>query len=332
MCSVFLGSPLEGALLLTLFASAHAASDSLTSHARGGLAALWASVPDTAVRVRISLRPDGSPDFESAAAPSATVAAASVPVGSLIYVAAGGQVLLDSVVFYGSAHVKLHHLTGESAPTALRVGDAVPAGASEADGPLVLRTSRFAGDSTPARIARLTAAAQARRPRATAWIDAAADGYSAALLVAFVAVALLGPPLFHLPLLGPGGSLYHACAVLSAAAPCALLMSPLAYVVALGAASARGILVHGGGALDTLAEVGGVCVDKTGVLAGSPCGGAKRVGVPRVAAAARPRPATTPHGDRPTQDGACCRRVHMRRPCRVAARQDKKISNFGLAV
>jgi cation transport ATPase len=48
-----------------------------------------------------------------------------------------------------------------------------------------------------------------------------------------------------LPLAGPGGAAYRAFGFLAAAAPCALLMTPLAYVAAIGYCAQRGVLVRG---------------------------------------------------------------------------------------
>ena len=257
--TVALGCALEGALLLVLFATAHAVEERLTRHAQGDLRALWASVPASAALV--PMRPDGSPDLAAAT----RVACDAVPVGAHVLVLAGQQVPLDGEVVHGAALVSLEHITGEAAPVAKSLGDEVPAGALANDGLLVVRTLRSSADSTPARIARLTAAAQARRPRVQRLLDTLSDRYSLGVLLAAVAIAAGGPAL-GVPLAGPGGATYRAFAFLSAAAPCALLMAPLAYVAAVGAAAQRGALVRGGLTLDALAECGAVALDKTGTL------------------------------------------------------------------
>ena len=257
--TVALGCALEGALLLVLFASAHAVEERLTRHAQGDLRALWASVPASAALV--PLRADGSPDLAAAQ----RVPCDAVPVGAHVLVLAGQQVPLDGEVVHGAALVSLEHITGEAAPVSKALGDEVPAGALANDGLLVVRTLRSSADSTPARIARLTAAAQARRPRVQRLLDTLSDRYSLGVLLAAIAIAACGPAL-GVPLAGPGGATYRAFAFLSAAAPCALLMAPLAYVAAVGAAAQRGALVRGGLTLDALAEVGAIALDKTGTL------------------------------------------------------------------
>ena len=173
---------------------------------------------------------------------------------------------LDGVVTHGSALVSIQHITGEALPVSKRVGDEVPAGAVNSDGALVVKTLRSAEDSTPARIARLTEAAQNRRPAVSRLLDTLGDRYSKEILGVTLATMLLGPAVFGMPFLGRSGAMYRAFAFLSAAAPCALLMSPLVYVAAVGACARRGVLVRGGLTLDALAECGTVALDKTGTI------------------------------------------------------------------
>ena len=77
---------------------------------------------------------------------------------------------------------------------------------------------------------------------------------------------ILAPVVLGIPFLGRGGAMYRSFAFLYAAAPCALLMSPLVYVAAIGAMARRGVLIRGGLTLDALAEVGTVALDKTGTI------------------------------------------------------------------
>jgi len=72
------------------------------------------------------------------------------------------QVALDGEVVWGEALVSSEHVTGEAAPARARPGARLPAGARNHDGVLVLAATAAAAESTPARIARLTATAQAR--------------------------------------------------------------------------------------------------------------------------------------------------------------------------
>ena len=71
------------------------------------------------------------------------------------------QVPLDGMVVHGTAQVSWAHISGEALPVQLQQGDQVPAGTLNHDGLLVVQASKGFQDSTPARIARLTAQAQA---------------------------------------------------------------------------------------------------------------------------------------------------------------------------
>jgi len=189
-------------------------------------------------------------------------------------------------VTHGSALVSIQHITGEALPVSKRVGDEIPAGAVNSDGALVVRTTRDAEHSTPARIARLTEAAQNRRPAVSRLLDTFGDRYSKAILGITLATMVFGPVVFGIPFMGRAGAMYRAFAFLSAAAPCALLMSPLVYVAAVGACARRGVLVRGGLTLDALAECGVVALDKTGTITTGQmaCASVERVGAVKTAA------------------------------------------------
>ncbi len=152
--------PLEAALLLVLFQSSHALEHALSARARGSLAALRASMPEAATLVELGA--DGAPDLATAR----RVAAAGVAIGSILLVRPGEAVPLDGVVAHGAALVSAEHITGESLPALARAGDALPAGALVRDGALAVRATATAAGSTPARVARLAAAARASTPLA----------------------------------------------------------------------------------------------------------------------------------------------------------------------
>ena len=106
---------------------------------------------------------------------------------------------------------------------------------------------------------------QAARPRLQRWLDAVGAVWSKAVVAATLLTAL-GLPLLGVPFWGDRGALYRAMGVLTAGSPCALALVPLAYVCAIAAVTARGVLVKSGAALDALAGVGTVALDKTGTI------------------------------------------------------------------
>jgi Cd2+/Zn2+-exporting ATPase len=88
-------------------------------------------------------------------------------------------------------------------------------------------------ESTPARLQRLTMSALEEKPRLRRWLDTFSDAYSKVVLAVAVAM-LVGLPLLGVPLTSTAttvGAFPRALGWLIAAAPCALTVTPLAYVV-----------------------------------------------------------------------------------------------------
>jgi heavy metal translocating P-type ATPase len=253
--TIFLGRPLEGALLLLLFAAAGLLEDQLSMAARGDLNKLFTSAPSHALVVE---------DLNCLEA-AQSLPVDDLPVGTLTVVKAGEQVPLDGVVVSGGALVSMELITGESMPVGKGVGDELPAGSENHDGVLVVRSTRTSAQSTPAAIARLTMSAQKRRPRLQARLHMYTDLYSKIVLTCSLAIAAL-LPFFGLTVFGPTGSVYRAAVFLTASAPCAMVMAPIAYVAAIGAIARRGVLVRGGRVLDVLSTCRTVALDKTGTL------------------------------------------------------------------
>lgn len=170
------GYPLEGALLLVLFQTSHALEHALADKARGNLQALYNAVPDTATIIDVAEEQAQATTASSSGGSAVTtytpimstarkVNANTVNINDCILIRPGEQVPLDGIIVHGRALVSAEHLTGESLPSVKRPGDAIAAGSLCHDGALTVRVSSVATESTPARIARLTADAQAQRPQ-----------------------------------------------------------------------------------------------------------------------------------------------------------------------
>jgi P-type Cu+ transporter len=188
---------------------------------------------------------------------------AAVRVGQVVRVRPGEHVPVDGVVRAGEGAVDESLLTGESMPVDKTSGARVHAGTLNQAGSLDVETSRVGADTTLARIARLVEHAQASR----ASVQRLADRASAAFIPVVLAVAAaalgvrmaMGQP-FSVAIL-------PAIAVLAVACPCALgLATPTALIVAVGRAARAGVLVRGADALERLARVTHVVLDKTGTL------------------------------------------------------------------
>ncbi|ARJ68470.1 heavy metal translocating P-type ATPase [Paracoccus contaminans] len=204
------------------------------------------------------------------------VRVADLSPGDLVLVRPGGRVPADGIVTAGASEIDRSLLTGESAPAAARIGDALSAGEVNLTGPLTLRVTAAGRDSSLSRLTALVAAAETARGRYTSVADRASRAYA---------------PVVHLLALGSflgwlwatrdaRLALNVAAAVLIITCPCALgLAVPAVVTAASGRLFRRGLLIKDGTALERLAEVDTVVFDKTGTLT---------TGAPQVQAAGLP--------------------------------------------
>eukprot|EP00892_Ulva_mutabilis_P003007 jgi/Ulvmu1/12707/UM095_0011.1 len=257
--SFALGFPLEGALLFCLFHVAHVLEGVFVDNAQRNLSGLVDALPKT-VRT-VSTKSDGVIDWAS----QESLSVKHVGVGRLIVVKPGELVPLDGIVHTGTSLLGQESITGESMPVLKRPGSTVFSGGQVHDGTLVIRTTTLASDSLTARIARITATAMRNKAAVQSFLTRITRRWSQALIAAAV-LALVTLVATGVPLLGKHGALYRALALLTAGAPCALVLVPLAFVCAVATLSRHGIVVKGSSVLDALAGVSFVALDKTGTL------------------------------------------------------------------
>jgi heavy metal translocating P-type ATPase len=146
-------------------------------------------------------------------------------------------------------------LTGESMLVERPAGDPVASGAVNAGPAFAMMATATATDSTYADIVRLAQQATAMSAPTVRLADRYATWFlPAALLLAGLAWLASGEPV-------------RAVAVLVVATPCPLLLAvPVAIVSGMSRAARRGVVVRGGGALETLARGQILLMDKTGTL------------------------------------------------------------------
>jgi Cu+-exporting ATPase len=182
----------------------------------------------------------------------------------------GERVPVDGVLLEGASAVDESMITGEPMPVEKSVGDSLTGGTLNTSGSFVMRAERVGSDTTLAQIVKLVSEAQ----RSRAPMQRRADKVAAIFVPAVVAVALLTFIVWSL--MGPQPRLAHALvnavAVLIIACPCALgLATPMSIMVAVGKGAHAGVLVRNAEALERLAAVDTLVVDKTGTLtAGKP--------------------------------------------------------------
>ncbi len=182
----------------------------------------------------------------------------------------GGRIPVDGVVVQGQSTVDESMLTGEPLPVAKGPGDALSGGTINQTGVLRMDVTRIGDKTLVARIAAQVAEAQRSRAPIQALVDRVARWFVPIVLVAALLAALAwliwGPP--------PAATraMLSAISVLVIACPCALgLATPMSVLVAVGRAAKSGVLFREAAAIERLAAVDTLALDKTGTLtAGRP--------------------------------------------------------------
>ena len=192
------------------------------------------------------------------------VAPEQVRPGMQVLVAAGERIGVDGTVDGAAGTVDTSLITGEAAPATLADGDIAYAGMVNLGGPLRLSVTAVGNDTLLAEIVRLTEAAEAERTRYQALADRLASLYAPIVhglsVVSFLGWYLIGGAEWQEALL-------IAIAVLIVTCPCAFgLAVPMVQAVTSGRLMRRGVIVKSGTALERLARIDQVVLDKTGTL------------------------------------------------------------------
>lgn len=192
---------------------------------------------------------------------SEQVPVAELQVGDMVRVAAGEAVPADGLlVGHGSAFDEAL-ITGESRPVRRDVGETALAGSLCREQPARLRITRTGADTRLSQLTRLVEQAQSARPALARIADRISGGFVAVL----VACAALTYAWWHLH--APERAIDVTLALLVVSCPCALSLAiPTALTTAHGALARMGVLGLRGDALQTLARVDRIVLDKTGTL------------------------------------------------------------------
>jgi Cu+-exporting ATPase len=195
----------------------------------------------------------------------AEVALNEVKQGDLLRVRPGERVPVDGSLREGASAVDESMVTGEPLPVEKTVGDKVTGGTLNSNGSFLMLAERVGSDTLLAQIVKVVTEAQRSRAPMQRLADRVASyfvpGVVIVAILAFLGWAIWGPePRFPHALLA-------AVAVLIIACPCALgLATPMSVMVAVGRGASAGVLVRNAEALETLARVDTLVVDKTGTL------------------------------------------------------------------
>ncbi|GLZ44946.1 carbonate dehydratase [Actinomycetospora sp. NBRC 106375] len=186
-----------------------------------------------------------------------------VQPGDRVAVAAGEPFPLDGRVVEGRSSVDAGAMTGESTPIDIESGAEVLAGTRNETARVVVETTRAAGDTQWARMARRVQEAQEGKTA----IQRLADRISAFFVPVVMLVALFTLLFWGVSGEGWGFAVAAGMAVLVVACPCALgLATPTALAVATGRGAQLGILLRGPEVLESTRRVDTIVLDKTGTV------------------------------------------------------------------
>lgn len=184
-----------------------------------------------------------------------TVPVEDVVLGDTVRVIPGEIVPVDGVVLSGTTSVNNSILTGESVPRDVAPGDRVSSGTVNMFGSVDISVDRVGDDTTIARMTRIIENADAGKSR----VVRTADRWAVYIVIIAFTVAILSYLAFQ--------DVYRSVTVLVVFCPCALILAtPTAIMAAAGNMSKRGILVKDGGAVERMASVDTILMDKTGTL------------------------------------------------------------------
>jgi P-type E1-E2 ATPase len=187
-----------------------------------------------------------------------------VVVGDLVRVQAGDQVVADGTVSHSSG-LKMDEsiLTGEARPVGRRGSDELRSGSFVAEGIGDYEVTAVGADSYAAKITDV--ARSFRHPRSP--LERALNRLLITLVLVMIPLGvLLGYALWHRHTKGSDAVATAVAAIVTLVPEGLILLTSLTYAVASRRMARRGALVQQLNAIESLASVDVVCLDKTGTL------------------------------------------------------------------
>ncbi len=252
----------EGALLLFLFSLSGAIEGYAHDRTRREISALFRAAPKTALRIL----ENGEKEEEE------EIPVERVEAGMLLRLRPGDTIPVDGDVVSGKTAVDESNLTGESRPISKTKGSPVYSGTANSWGAIDIRATRPVQESSLQKIIHLIREAQRMKAPAQRFTDKFGTGYTWLILIGTAGLFLFWWQVFDLPAFyqgenGEPSAFYRAMTVLVVASPCALVLSiPSAILASIAWGARHGVLFRGGAAVEKLAEVDSVAMDKTGTL------------------------------------------------------------------
>ncbi len=248
----------EAVLLLFLFSASGAMEEYALDRTQREVSSLLKSAPK-----RATVLDAGGHEHE--------VAVEELQVGQRVRVRPGGAFPADGLVVSGKSASDEANLTGEATPVEKGVGDQVFSGTLNLWGAVDFEVIRLPGESTLQKIIRLIQTAQKLKAPSERFTDKFGTGYTYAVIGGSFAMFLVWWQGFGLPAFAnteeTRSAFYRAMTLMVVASPCALVLSiPSAILAAIAWGAKHGVLFRGGAAIEKLADVNVVALDKTGTL------------------------------------------------------------------
>lgn len=185
--------------------------------------------------------------------------------GDRVLVRPSEPIPVDGLVLSGTSSADESMLTGETTPSCKDLGSIVYAGTKNLDGELIIESNTDHRGTRLAQIIELVKEAQSSK----APMQKLADRIAANFVVLIIAIASM-TAIIWIAKFGSqalGQALISAITVLIVSCPCALgLATPMAIVVAVGAAARRGILIRHAESLEVAHGIEVIALDKTGTI------------------------------------------------------------------
>ena len=253
-----IGEWAEGTALLFLFSLSGALEHYAMERTQKEIRSLFDSAPKSATVL-------------DSAGTEQVVPVADLQTGMRLRIKPGEQFPVDAEIVKGETAADESNLTGEAVPVEKRVGDGLLAGTLNLWGVVEAVVTRPAQESALQKIIHLIQNAQRNKAPAQRFTDKFGTRYTYAILgLTLIMFFVWWLGFRHRPFLSVPGDVsafYHAMTLLVVASPCALVLSiPSAILAAIAWGARRGILFRGGAAVEQLAEVKIVAMDKTGTL------------------------------------------------------------------
>ena len=253
-----IGAWVEGSTLLFLFSLSGALEHFAFGRTQKEIRSLFRDVPKTATALD-----DQGRERE--------VPVQNLRPGMKLLIKPGAQFPVDGEIAVGATAADESNLTGEATPVEKSVGDAILAGTINLWGAVEILVTKAAAESALQKIITLIREAQQQKAPAQQFADKFSGIYTYIVLglsFAMFFVWWLGFGLVpFITTASAHSAFYRAMTLLVVSSPCALVLSiPSAVLAAIAFGARHGILFRGGAAVEKLAEVNIVALDKTGTL------------------------------------------------------------------